>query len=256
MAFHIWDLFADHYTPKLSLGFATLTVYPDANVESTTVDGEANRNGVDETWGTIRAGAGVGFNDSGGADRNFAVLLTSNTTNQYAQIYRSFFLFDISSLAAGQTISAAVLSFYLTTLVDQLTGGGSANSALVIVETTPASNTAIAASDYGNIGTTDFGRSSAQGSLGTGAYHDITLNAAALTYVTSIYNGADIVKLGARYGWDFDNLNPHSNGLTWALNSYMYIEGSFADVAGTTQDPKLVITYSVASTFTPKVIMF
>src|SRR3990167_5386340 len=53
--FHQWDmLIANPFRPAWNLGFDTLTVYPDPNVEVTSVDGTADRVGVDEILGTIR----------------------------------------------------------------------------------------------------------------------------------------------------------------------------------------------------------
>src|SRR3990167_8011164 len=58
---HIWDeIFADRMMPAYSFGFNTLTVYPNADPETTSVDGEVLEvQGTDQTWAAIRAGAGT-----------------------------------------------------------------------------------------------------------------------------------------------------------------------------------------------------
>src|SRR3972149_5143286 len=62
---HQWDtLFANSLMPNLNLGFDSLTAYPDPDVEVSTVDGNVKRSGVDEVFGTIRAGAGSVADDS------------------------------------------------------------------------------------------------------------------------------------------------------------------------------------------------
>lgn len=219
---------------------ATLTVYPDPNVESTSVDGITTRSGVDEAMATIRAGAGTSATDSGAAGSGLA-LVASTTSNQFKQLNRPIFLFDTSALGAGATISAAVKSVFGSgTNGNGLSGEASANSVAVLVASTPASNTALVAGDYSQFGSTDFGRSAQQNAWNTAAYNDITLNASGLAAISK----TGITKFALRHGWDFDNT---ITGLTHVNDAEQTLEMKFADTADVTSDPKLVITYTAVA---------
>lgn len=217
---------------------STLTVNPDADPETATTNGRCQRIGVDEAMATIRAGAGNSTSGQG------TVKLTGGATaNQFSQMARSFFLFDITSLPVGAVISAVKLGLYNAAgdPTDAMSGASSDNSKMVVCEATPASNTGLANGDFGQVGTTDFGRSVKQASIVTDAYEVITLNAAGISYVESKYAGDKIVKLAVRYGWDFDNTIVGltiANGAIQAL--YPYTSNDSA-----TFKPYLEITYSV-----------
>lgn len=222
------------------IGNTTLTVYPDADPETTTVDGVVYTNGgADDTFSNLRTAAGTVANDTT-ANSLFAYIGASTTSNQYSLLGRSIFLFDTSSIGAGATISSATWSGYGTSTQDNLNGASSANSVLVLVASTPASNTALAAADYGQLGTTDFGRSVTQENWSTVAYNDTTINASGIAAI----NKTGVTKFGIRYGWDFDNT---TTGLTWASSGIQKVYGYFADQTGTANDPKLVVNYSSSS---------
>jgi hypothetical protein len=55
---HLWDKLVSP-VPYLNLGFDTLTKYPDADAETDTVDGDAQRSSVSQIWADILAGAGT-----------------------------------------------------------------------------------------------------------------------------------------------------------------------------------------------------
>lgn len=234
--FHMWDtLVANLYVPRLNLGFDTLTVYPDAHTESTSVDGRVTRNGVDEAFGTIRAGAGTEVGDSD-ANNNAAKIVASSTSNQYADITRSIYLFDTSTLADTANITAAVFSLYREGSTDTLTGGSSANSTWELVASTPASNTALVAADFSQVGSTSFGSSAIHADLTNSVYNNITLNASGLAAISK----TGVSKFAIRFKWDLDNT---TTGITWASGGEIRSIVSNADTSGTSQDPKLVVTY-------------
>lgn len=217
--------------------FATLTVYPDAGSGGTTCDGTANRSGVDSTIAVIRAGAGTG---SGTASGSASCQLSSSTTNpNYALMQRSFATFDTSPLTSGATISAAVLSLYATSKTNGLSGEASANSAIVLVASTQASDNALVDADFSQVGTTDFGRSASQDSITTSAYNDITINASGITAISK----TGITKYALRSGWDFDNT---VTGITWASGADQRWLFQTTDAAA--NSPRLVVTYTLPST--------
>lgn len=217
---------------------ASIEFFPDAQVDG--VVGEQTSN--NDTLATIRGKPGDNANDSASAAWG-VVLGASTTTDQWARINRSIYLFDTSSLGAGETIVSATFSFNIRDIADNirdgLSGAASANSVVVLVASTPISNTALATADYlnvdyeGDVAAVDFGRSVQQDSMAVG-YNDITLNANGRNHI----NKTGISKFGNLYGWDFNNT---VTGLTWTSgeNNHLYLY--YSEAGGTTVDPRLVV---------------
>lgn len=221
---HVWDsLIADRFIPRLSFGFDTLTVRPNANVESVSVDGRVQNFGV--VWSTTHDAADGSSAQDSSANDYFTESYFSTPTYT---INRAFFLFDTSALTASANISAAVFS---------LSGDGTAEEnadslTLYVVTTTPASNTAIGTADFDQVGAVDQGNMAASSWNETdGTYNDITLNSTGRGNISK----TSITKFGTRDSADLNNSAPTGAN---RVNCY------FADQAGTTKDPKLVITYS------------
>jgi hypothetical protein len=216
---------------KYSFGFATLgPVYPSAG-EVAPVDGFALRTG-DETFSTIRGGAGNDWSSTVGAANRFVALVASATSNQYSQLRRGIFLFDTSPLTASAIISAATASW---------AGSGQASGlgtdTLEVVSSAPGSDSALAAADYTTLGTTSFA-SLAYASYNSAGYNDLALNASGLANISKTANS----KFGLSLGWDRAN----SFGGAWSSGLQTQFSGDYADTAGTTTDPKLVVTYTIA----------
>lgn len=233
-AAHAWDRYvANPIVPALNLGFDTLTKYSDASPEVSSVDGSAARNGVNETWGTIRAGAGNTSDDVNTGQRIFWIK-ASATTSQWANLARFFTLFDTSMLKAGASIYAAVLSIWSTATNDGL---GVAPD-LDIYAATPASNTAIVDADFSQVGSTSLSTAAlAIGSWVTNAYNPWSLSAAGIAAAISL---TGISKIGFRNAnYDVANVMP-----TWSsgLDSYVLVES--AEALASTNDPKLELTWS------------
>ena len=234
-AFHWFDMnVANIYVPKLNLGFDTLTAYPDANVETSTVDGYALRGSVDQTFTDIRAGAGTSASDTG-TNSDDLFLVASTTSNQYQTLIRAFYLFDTSTLTSEATINSAVVSTYGTAANTKANAIGSPDFHLG--SSTPASNTAIAASDFANRGTTSFG-SIAYASFTGSQYNDLTLNASGIANISK----TGVSKFSGQLSWDILN---DTTGLSWVSASSSGFRMTFADTADTTSDPKLVVTYTI-----------
>lgn len=195
--------------PKLTVTSGASRFVVDQHPETTTVDGYALRDGVDQTLSNIRSGAGTNADDSGGGPY-YMDIQCSTTTNQFQGLRRGFFLFDTSSMTDTDVVSSA------TVLLSgaNKTNGLTQEDELHIVATTPASNTTIAGSDYANVGSTSFG-SVAYASWSTSAYNSFTLNASGIAAVTT----TGVTKLGCRLGWDLNN----SFGGTWASTARQYM---------------------------------
>lgn len=211
---------------------ATLTVYPDPDPEVTSVDGFASRTGVDETWGNITTGAG-NSSDASGASANIIQISSSATANQWATLSRGILLFDTSALGSSANISAAVLSLYGNAKIDLL----GITPDIDIYTSTPASNTAVANGDYSQLGSvSQTGSPITYAGWTNGAYNDFTFNATGIGNISK----TGISKFGARNAnYDVANSAP-----TYSASSTSRINAIMADTAGTSTDPKLVITYT------------
>lgn len=89
---------------KGKIGNTTSTFYPDANPETTSVDGFVSTGNIDpSTWTTMRNHSGGSFSDSG-VDDIIAFIRTSTSTNLWRQEYRAITGFDTSSIPDTDTI--------------------------------------------------------------------------------------------------------------------------------------------------------
>jgi len=211
----------------------TSTFYPDANPETTTVDGGVLRGSVDQAFSDIRGGAGTGHTDS---ETDMMVnILASTTSNQYQELQRCILLFDTSAIPDSATIISAKLYFYIRAKTDGLSAGSSDNSKVICVASTPASNTDLVNADYAELGTTSFGESAKQDDLTESAFNSITLNATGLAAIST--NG--ITKLGLRYKFDVDNT---TTGITWASGQRIQLQLDTSDQG--VNKPYLEVTYS------------
>jgi len=223
----------------LNFGFDTLTVYPDAHTETSTVDGTVYRQW--HTWSDLRDYTdGTAAADSVSSDY-FICLSTMSTTNYWSTMYRGFFLFDTSAIGSTATVSAASFYPYKVGTVSNGLGDATAH----VVSSSPASNTQLVVGDYDQIGSTSFGTLSSF----VDGYDEIALNASGLAAISK----TSISKFATRTAWDLDNSPP-----TWIKSKTSAVSCYFAEdtTANNGKDPKLVVTYSVPSTFVPKITFF
>lgn len=205
----------------------TLTFNPNANPETTSVDGRVGLVSASSSW----AGLHDSTNGSVAADADTNELVTrivaSAAGNNWDAIHRAFFLFDTSSIPDSATILSATFELYITAKTTTL-----AAQSLVLVTSTPASNTALVTDDYEQVGTTAQSDTLALASVTTSAYNLLTLNAAGLASISK----TGVTKFGLRLEADRANAEP-----TWASSAQADISADFADG---TNDPKLNVTYS------------
>lgn len=213
---------------------ASATYYPDADPESTSVDGNVSI--VDSggrTWAAIHdAGTGTGASTSSSTGI-FIDLYADGNTDEWQGLYRTFILFDTSALPDGATISAAVVSVYGVYKLDEF--GASVN----VYSSNPASNTALITADYDALGTTPFCDTPiTYSAFSTSGYNDWTLNATGRAAVSK----TGITKLSIRESvYDAPDSEP-----TWASTDRSYVQAYAADQGS--NKPKLVVTYSVGWT--------
>lgn len=238
-ACHVWDVIADPLVPSLSFGFSTLTAYSDPG-DPGSVSGDALvfRGSVDETWATLRAGAGTSYDAT--ATSSFLVGFRGSTTSsQWKLLQRALFHFDTSALTAGATISAATLSIYGNDKQDQL----SATPDITLYQSTVSSNTTFANADFQSFGTTAFATAITYASWSTTGYNDLALNANGLSNISK----TAVSKFGAKNA----NHDVANSAPTWGSDQYAYLGSYYADQTGTTNDPKLVVTYTVSGSSVP-----
>jgi hypothetical protein len=212
---------------------ASATFYPDANPETSSVDGYAYTGPAGESsWSTLVARAGNAAVDSVAVI--YAVYIMSEATSpQWRYLYRSIFLFDTSSLPDDAVISAATLSLYGKAKYDNL--GISPNINVYLPN--PASNTALVAADFNvaNWGSTPLCDSPIPyAGWNLAGYNNFALNAAGLAAI----NKTGISKFGTR------NVNYDVAGSTPAWSSFKDSSlETYGAEQGSGYKPKLVVTY-------------
>ena len=249
------EVFIDRHVPELSFGFSTFgPVYPSAGTLSP-CDGMIDGGNAIYTWNDLRSaasGAAVYVTQS----NRFMGIDAYNTASYpltYSNINRCIFMFDTSSMYTSKpvnnivvtpfSISAATFSFYSANI--QVINDFGWNTSLLgfaLVSASPISTSNLALSDYSSLGSirlaSDAPFDNTNGWAAAG-YVDMALNASG---IANINNG--ITKFGGRLAADLDN-NPGSL-VSGAGPQSGYSAIYFADQAGTSYDPKLVVTYTAA----------
>lgn len=212
---------------------ATLTVFSGAGTGGTTSDARVYRGGVTESFDVIKVGNGTNIADVSTTDVS-AQILCNTTSNKFDTISRGIFSFDTSSIGFGVSVTSATLSMF---------GSSKANSL-----TTRVPNYVVTGIVMGNAGTpaiSDFqavlginftDQIISYNALSTTAYNNIPLNEFGMQSINM--NG--ITQFSTRWNWDLYNLG----GVWLAASAQVYIITYYADNAGTTNDPKLVVNYS------------
>jgi hypothetical protein len=206
------------------------TFYPVAGANSP-VDGRVGRNGsASDTFEQVMVGAGTIGNDT-----STTMIIGAQVSATFRNISRGIFCFDTSSLPDDAVISAATFNFITAK------SNGLGDIDLYLVESTPASTSTIATSDYSNIdrgsGATSFGSityASVNGDNST--YNAITLNSDGRNYI----NLTGITSFGVVISWDFNDSYPGS----YASNDVSRFTIKTADQSGTASDPYLSVTYT------------
>lgn len=204
----------------------TLTVNPDAHPETTSVDGLIKNDGSGgASFATVRgASAGTTASDTGAEDYQQSDFFFGG---EYG-IYRGFYLFDTSTLTANATISAAVLSLFRNTATNLINDD---SAAVHIVTSSPATNTALVIGDFDQVGSASLASVNLASYAAAEAYQDFNLSD--LTTVSK----TGVSKYACRGSRDLTNSAP--TGVN-QVGCY------YADESGTSKDPKLVVTYTLA----------
>ncbi len=231
---HYWDAFvADLFIPELSFGFDSLITYPAAGANSP-VQGQVGRDFIpEEIWATIRAGAGtsVSMTDNG----TIPLATGGDTSLKWTKLERFILCYDTSSIPINATISAATLSLNGNAKEDSLVTAPDIN----IYAATPGSPSILTAADYLQIGSTALCDTAITyaGWNSSDSYNNFALNATGI---------ANIVKTGiSRFGVRNANFDVANTAPAWVASQTSYVGFWSSNSAGTTNDPKLDITYTL-----------
>ena len=211
---------------------AETTFFPAAGANSPVAGYITNALG-DVSWASNHdATDGTAINVTG-AGSGFLIESGSGAT-AWQTINRAVALFDTSSLDDADIVSGGTISIYADTRAETFT---SATGQINVYAATPASNDNLVTEDFDQFGTTAYATAIATAGS-TGAYVDWTLNATGFGAITL----TGITKMGFRTTWDAADSPPsheaNKNNLFWATGS---------DYAGTTRDPKLVVSHAAAT---------
>lgn len=217
-------------------------------------DGEVRQTGGDTSPVYCNTGGGLGANHTNttaeARKHDNLIVLGPPGEEEFTytcNTYRIFLPFDTSSMPGGSTVSAATVSFYVTTKTNGYNDGVDYIS---VLQTTQASHTALANADFGSFGSTQGTSAPIDiGSITTSAYNTITLNSTGRSWIKGsgaspscgVTNG--ITCLGLAEGHDFNGLDMTFSNLT---NSIII---STSEQTGTSQDPYLSVTYTVGGNF-------
>jgi len=214
---------------------ASDTFYPDADEETSSVDGAAGRSDASgQTWANLRTGFGTTSNDS--ATSNFLYARTYDVTN-WDTLFRFIMLFNTSSITAANDATAATVSVTPKTLYDE----NGSDIEVNVYSSNPTSNTALVVDDYdiNDFGTTAYCDTALAVSDATvDVYMDFAFNS---TGVAAIVEDG-ITKLAARLVKDATGVEPTHGGVgpkRDGFRIYMADNGSYK--------PKLAVTYEAVA---------
>lgn len=165
------------------------TFYPDAHVESTSVDGYTEET-TSADWATMWAAAGDDADDTGTSI--FVRFYTTGAAPDWAYMSRGNILIDTSSLPDDATITSASLFVYGS----QKQNDAVADPSLNVYSSNPAGDIQLVAADYHNskYGATAFSTAISYADFSTTGYNEFALNASGIAAISK----TSITKLALR----------------------------------------------------------
>ncbi len=233
--------------PGQPLFAQTSTFRPDPNTETSSVDGFVAMGDQSPDWSVYNKCSAVRDDISGNAlgdsDVNFTVgvtqtafdfppLLDNQGEDEFGcEISRGFFLFDTSSLPNDAVVSAATLQVYVNSR--------SGSEEAVVTSSNPASNTGLVLDDYPDVGTTLLSNTISVASMTTGAYNTFTLNATGMTNISTTGVTKKAIRMKNEIDATFSSIISGGVVDNFSLRA--------AETTGTSQDPRLDVTYTASS---------
>lgn len=185
-----------------------------------------NTYGTYTPWASLHDGS-VGTKSANNSDNQHRCYTDNGSDFSNRYIDRTFLAFDLSSLGAGTTITAATLNVYCTAKTPDFH-----NDSLHGVASTQASPTGLSSSDWNAIGASDYFTPVTFASFTLNSYRALTLNATALAAMSP----TAYFKMALLTGDDFSNIDP-----TYQFPGFMGFESPRA-----TNIPYLAVTYTPA----------
>jgi len=217
-----------------------LTFNPDANPETSSVDGRVGITGVNQNWATIHATA-TGNYIYDALTQTYIAIEASSTSNQYQALVRSYILFDTSSLPTDANISAATISMYGSGRDNTYSGNSDTYN---IYSSSPASNTGLVGADMDQVGSVKFSDDlDGATEFNTSGYNDWELNSSGIAAI-DVDGISKYSVLESNYDGDNDIPNWESNKIMWV---YMYNAEQ-----GSGYEPKLVVVYGDSAVYIPR----
>lgn len=225
---------------------ATSTFYPDPNAEVSSVDGFARKcDGPTGNFATARDWDGVDAFPSSEGDSGI-MWGTNSGGILFNCNWRSMFVFNTATLDDSETINSATLSIRSNgkTNTSPLTGSATGVS---IVSFTFSSSTNLVAADYKitNFGATELATYITYDSWSTTGYNTFTLNASGLAAISKTAPTG----FGALHREDAINSSWAGDGSP-AYQSITF-NPIYADTAGTSSDPYLIVVTSAGGAAAP-----
>ena len=222
-----------------------LTVYPNADPETTSVDGYAKQVTAHDaglTWANMIIAPGTEANSS--FDNIYILIKGGSVNNTWMQLGRGFILFDTSALTERAYIVSATVSLYGYAKLDQL----SITPNLNIYSSLPNSDTDLIAGDFDTLGSIPFCDTPiTYAGWSTTGYNAFALNADGLAAISK----TGITKFGIRNAnYDVAGVVPPS----WANQQTSYVYCRAAD-KGSAYRPKLTITYEILPAIPPVILL-
>ena len=213
------------------------TFYPDADPETSSVDGRLTHSQDPSTWAAIRGGAGTAFNDSDSELVN--KIKTSDITDNYRYYNWIAVLYNTEPLPDGAAITAATLSLYgFNKNNDQ-----SINLDYNIYACNPASTIVLEAGDYDTRSYTPFSTAVDYNNWPTSGYVNFPFNTAGKNSVSR--TGVSKYAL-LEVNYDVGGATPF-----WADADHgNYSVRAYSSEQGDGYKPVLVVTYQSLPTVT------
>lgn len=190
--------------------------------------------GSRECWtAAYSATSGDSFNNSGTLSYARVQAFSQELVN--CTVWRSFLDFDISSLPSGADLQSATLSVYVTGVND---GMSDSNAYMTL---TGATGIPTDVAYYDDVDGTEFNTGIDIGTISSSAYLDLALNASGLTYLQNTDSN-----FAVRHGFDTNSYTGFTPDTTIRTSGITF---RTSEQTGTSEDPKLEITYTATEPF-------
>ena|SRR3990167_202737 len=207
------------------------TFYPDANPESTSVDGIVGYSiGDTTTWASIHDKTDGDASTTVDSGTTGIVMIRRDASNNWVDMRRGILLFDTSSITNNFTVQSGTFSIMPNTI-----NNNDFTDSMTLCASTPASNTSLVVGDYDQYGATKFATDVTVASMGAGTYSNWGLNDSGIAAV----NVSGVTKFALLCTNDFANTTPGGTG-----DGRTQVTFRLADYTGATSDPMLIINYS------------